>query len=141
MSLRSVYPHIDVDALSRRGIVLCSNLHDGSHCSAVAELTFALLLAAMRQLLDRIASARGDHWQAGVGRTLAGRTLGLYGYGRIRCAGLIASGTLLTALDAGRPGTAVQDMFDREPVTDPRNLIISHPRVIPTSHIGYVTED
>ncbi|MGI6855141.1 NAD(P)-dependent oxidoreductase [Mesorhizobium sp. 1B3] len=56
-------------------------------------------------------------------------------------AGLIAPGALLKALDAGRPGIAALDVFEHEPVTDPRDAVISHPRVIPTPHIGYVTED
>lgn len=56
-------------------------------------------------------------------------------------AGLIASGALLNALEAGRPGIAALDVFDQEPVTDPRDPVISHPQVIPTPHIGYVTED
>jgi D-3-phosphoglycerate dehydrogenase / 2-oxoglutarate reductase len=56
-------------------------------------------------------------------------------------AGLIAPGALEAALDAGRPGRAALDVFDAEPVTDPANPLLAHPRVIPTPHIGFVTED
>ena len=56
-------------------------------------------------------------------------------------AGLIAPGALLAALDAGRPGLAALDVFDDEPVTDPADPVLSHPRLIATPHIGFVTEE
>jgi len=83
ISQRSVYPHIDVDACTRLGITLCSNLHVDSPSYSTAELTWALVLAAMRQIPQQVASLRAGRWQTGVGRSLRGRTLGLYGYGRI----------------------------------------------------------
>jgi D-3-phosphoglycerate dehydrogenase len=83
ISQRSVYPHIDVEPCTRLGIVVCSDLHAGSACYAAAELTWALVLAAMRQIPRQVASLKSGHWQAGVGSTLAGKTLGIYGYGRI----------------------------------------------------------
>jgi D-3-phosphoglycerate dehydrogenase len=42
-----------------------------------------LVLAAMRQIPQQVASCRAGKWQAGVGHSLIGKTLGLYGYGRI----------------------------------------------------------
>jgi D-3-phosphoglycerate dehydrogenase len=83
ISQRSVYPHIDIEACTRQGIIVSSNLHDGSPSYAAAELTWALALAAMRQLPQQVASLQAGHWQMGVGRTLRGKTLGIYGYGRI----------------------------------------------------------
>ncbi len=83
ISQRSVFPHIDVDACTRLGIVVSSDLHLDSPSVSTAELTWALILAAMRQLPQQIASLKAGHWQAGVGRTLAGQTLGIYGYGRL----------------------------------------------------------
>ncbi len=83
ISQRSVYPHIDVDACTRLGITVCSDLHPGSPSYATAELTWALVLAAMRQIPRQVASLRAGAWQAGVGHTLRGRNLGIYGYGRI----------------------------------------------------------
>ncbi len=83
ISQRSVYPHIDVDACTRLGIMICSNLHAGSPSYSTAELTWALVLAAMRQIPQQVASLRTGRWQAGVGHSLIGKTLGLYGYGRI----------------------------------------------------------
>src|SRR3954466_13394232 len=43
ISQRSVYPHIDVDACTRLGIVVCSDLHAGSPSFATAELTWGLI--------------------------------------------------------------------------------------------------
>jgi D-3-phosphoglycerate dehydrogenase len=83
ISQRSVYPHIDIDACSRRGVIVSSNLHVGAPSYAAAELTWGLILAAMRQIPEQMASLQAGSWQAGVGNTLRDKTLGIYGYGRI----------------------------------------------------------
>ena len=83
ISQRSVYPHIDVDACTRLGIVVSSDLHAGSPSYATAELTWGLVLAAMRQIPQQVASLRAGTWQSGVGRTVLSKTLGIFGYGRI----------------------------------------------------------
>ena len=220
VSQRSVYPHVDVPACTDHGVLLCSNMHSDTPSVAAAELTFALILASARQLPQQMASLRAGHWQMGVGQTLSGRRLGLYGYGRIARrvagyarafgmqvvwwgseagrararadgetvpatraaffaesdfvslhvrlkpetrgiitaedlaamkpsasfvntsrAGLVAAGALAAALAAGRPGRIALDVFDTEPLTDPDDPIVSHPAVIATPHIGFVTED
>ncbi|GGF84186.1 D-3-phosphoglycerate dehydrogenase [Mameliella alba] len=83
ISQRSVYPHVDVPACTANGVLLCSNMHSDTPSVAASELTFALMLASARQIPQQMASLRAGHWQMGVGQTLAGRRLGLYGYGRI----------------------------------------------------------
>ncbi|MEM6986941.1 MAG: D-2-hydroxyacid dehydrogenase family protein, partial [Pseudomonadota bacterium] len=219
ISQRSVYPHIDVDACSRHGVLLCSNMHAGTPSYAAAELTLALMLAHARQLPAQTASIKAGRWQMGVGRTLRGRTLGLYGYGRIgqavagyaaalgmqvqwwssdagraraqaegavlaksreaffadsdivslhvrlkpntrgivtaedlACmrpgallvntsrAGLIAPGALESAVSEHGLHAAV-DVFEREPFVDTHSPLLTHPNVLATPHIGYVTED
>jgi D-3-phosphoglycerate dehydrogenase / 2-oxoglutarate reductase len=62
---------------------VCSNLHPGSPSYATAELTWALVLAATRQVPQQAASLKAGRWQAGVGSSLRGKALGIYGYGRI----------------------------------------------------------
>ena len=220
ISQRSVYPHIDVPACTDSGVLLCSRMPEGSTNYAAAELTWALIMAAMRDLPRQMASVKAGHWQSGVGKTLRGRCLGLYGYGRIakavagyakafgmevvwwasdqgreraRADGetvassreaffeqsdivsvhlrlkpetrgiitrsdleamrtnavfvntsraeLVQRGALLGALNAGRPGMATVDVFDTEPLTDPKDPLLSHPKLIATPHIGFVTED
>ena len=219
ISQRSVYPHIDVEACSRNGVLLCSNMHAGTPSYAAAELTLTLMLASYRQIPEQVASIRQGDWQMGVGRTLRGRTLGLYGYGRIAKAvaeyaqaigmkvqwwaskagrqravaegvnvaegreaffatsdivslhvrlkpdtrgiitaadlaamkprallvntsrsGLIAPGVLEAEMEEGRIFAAV-DVFDTEPLTDTGNPLLANSNVLPTPHIGYVTED
>jgi D-3-phosphoglycerate dehydrogenase len=83
ISQRSVYPHIDIDACTRLGVVVSSSQHEGTPSYAAAELTWALVLAAMRQLPQQVAALRTGKWQIGVGSSLRGKTLGIYGYGRI----------------------------------------------------------
>jgi D-3-phosphoglycerate dehydrogenase / 2-oxoglutarate reductase len=219
ISQRSVYPHIDVEACSKNNVLLCSNMHSGTPSYAAAELTLALMLASFRQIPQQVSSIRDGEWQMGVGRTLRGRKLGLYGYGRIARAvatyaeaigmkvqwwaseagrqraandgavvaesrqsffassdivslhvrlkpdthgiinaadltamksrsllvntsrsGLLAPGVLEAEVQRGRIFAAV-DVFDEEPVTDADNPLLVHPNVLPTPHIGYVTED
>ena len=219
ISQRSVYPHIDVPACSDNGVLLCSNMHSGTPSYAAAEHTLALVLASYRQIPDQVASIRAGNWQSGVGRTLRGKTLGLYGFGRIGGAvaeyakaigmkvqwwsseagraraiaagesvpasreaffatsdivslhvrlkletrgiitaedlagmkdrslfvntsrsGLVVQGALEAEIERGRMYAAV-DVFDSEPLTDPTNSLLTNPNVLPTPHIGYVTED
>ena len=219
ISQRSVYPHVDVPACTQNGVLLCSNMHGGAPSYAAAEMTLALILASYRQIPEQVASIRAGDWQAGVGRTLRGRTLGLYGYGRIAGAvasyaeaigmkvqwwaseagraraaadgaevaesreaffatsdvvslhvrlkpetrgiitaedlahmaprallvntsrsGLIAPGALEAEVARGRIFAAV-DVFDEEPLRDVGHVLLTHPNVLPTPHIGYVTED
>ena len=83
ISQRSVYPHIDIDACTRRGVIVSSDQHAGSPSYAAAELTWGLIIAAMRQIPQQMYALRTGSWQIGVGNSLRGNTLGIYGYGRI----------------------------------------------------------
>lgn len=219
ISQRGAYPHVDVAACTAHGISLCSNMSADGPNYAAAELTLALMLGSYRQLPEQVASLRAGRWQMGVGRTLRGRMLGLYGYGRIANAvagyaealglrvqwwgseagraraladgmqlapsradffatsdiislhvrltpetralvtaddlaamsprsllvntsraGLIAPGALEAEIARGRIHAAV-DVFDTEPLRDTDNILLTHPNVLPTPHIGFVTED
>ncbi|MFI5001472.1 MAG: D-2-hydroxyacid dehydrogenase family protein [Reyranellales bacterium] len=220
ISQRSVYPHIDIEACTRLGIVVSSYQHPGTPSYAAAELTWGLVLAAMRQIPQQMAALQAGKWQSGVGTSLRGKTLGVYGYGRIgatvagygrafgmkvlvwareatraqaaadghatapsktaifeQCdvlslhmrlveatrgivtaadlarmkatsllvntsrAPLIAPDALVAALRAGRPGMAAVDVFEDEPVFDPKHPLLTMPNVICTPHIGYVSRD
>lgn len=220
ISQRSVYPHVDVEACTRNGVLLCSNMHAGTPSFAAAEHTWALILSAMRQIPQQMASLKAGNWQMGVGKTLNGRTLGLYGYGRIAKAvsnyakafgmdviwwgsddgrvrahadgqtiaesreaffakpdivsvhvrlkpqtrgiikaddfsamrpgalfvntsraGLIEPDALLNGLNLGSPQMAAIDVFDTEPITSNSDPLATHPNVVCTPHIGFVTED
>ncbi|MDQ2928162.1 MAG: D-2-hydroxyacid dehydrogenase family protein [Caldimonas sp.] len=86
ISQRSVYPHIDIDACTRLGIIVSSDLHMGSPSYATVELTWGLVIAAMRQIPQQMRALQQGHWQIGVGTNLRGKTLGIFGYGRIGAA-------------------------------------------------------
>ena len=220
ISQRSVYPHIDIDACTRAGVIVSSFQHPGTPSYAAAELTWGLILAAMRQIPQQMAALRSGRWQIGVGDSLRGKTLGIFGYGRIggavagygkafgmnvlvwareaslerargdgyatarskraffeECdvlslhlrlvaatqgivtaadlaamkpsallvntsrAPLIEPGALVDALRAGRPGRAAVDVFEEEPLRDPRDPLLNLDNVVCTPHIGYVTRD
>jgi D-3-phosphoglycerate dehydrogenase len=83
ISQRSVYPHIDIDACTRLGIIVSSDMHAGTPSYATAELTWGLVLAAMRQIPQQMAALKDGRWQIGVGSSLRGKILGIFGYGRI----------------------------------------------------------
>jgi D-3-phosphoglycerate dehydrogenase / 2-oxoglutarate reductase len=83
ISQRSVYPHVDLKACTRLGVLLCSSQHPGTPSFAAAELTWGLVLAAERAIPQQMAALKAGRWQIGVGNSLRGRTLGIFGYGRI----------------------------------------------------------
>jgi D-3-phosphoglycerate dehydrogenase len=83
ISQRSVYPHIDIEACTQRGVIVSSDQHSDSPSYAAAELSWGLIIAAMRQIPQQMYALRAGTWQIGVGNSLRGKTLGIYGYGRI----------------------------------------------------------
>ncbi len=84
-------PHLDLDACTRRGVVVTES---SGYAPATAEHTWLLVLAALRRLPAYMANLYAGHWQhstpplpdrplAGFGESLRGKTLGVWGYGRI----------------------------------------------------------
>ncbi len=84
--------HIDVEACTRMGIAVAEG---AASPVATAELTWALVMAAMRRLPQYIGNLKHGAWQQsglkaasmpvnfGLGRVLQGKTLGIWGYGRV----------------------------------------------------------
>jgi len=83
ISQRSVFPHIDIETCTKLGIVVSSSQHADTPSYATAELTWGLVLASARMIPQQVASLKAGNWQFGVGSTVRGKTLGIYGYGRI----------------------------------------------------------
>jgi len=146
ISQRSVYPHIDIDACTRRGVIVSSDLHAGTPSYATAELTWGLILAAMRQIPEQSRSLREGRWQIGVGQTLRDKTLGIHGYGRI---GATVAGyghafgmnVLVWARETSRQrakadGYAVAD--SREAFYETCDVVSLHMRLVPATR-GIVT--
>ena len=71
---------IDMAAAEEHGIHVGTT---GGTVASTVELTWALILAGSRNLVDESLSVRDGGWQTSVGRELAGRTLGILGLGRI----------------------------------------------------------
>ena len=146
ISQRSVYPHIDVPACTKAGIIVSSDMHAGTPSHATVELTWALILAAARRLPEQVASTKAGTWQWGMGHTLRGKILGLHGYGRIatevahvgRAFGLPV---LVWAREASRAraaaeGHAVAD--SAEDLYGRADIVTLHMRLVPPTR-GIVT--
>src|SRR5260370_17483939 len=72
----SVYPHIDVPACTRRGVIVSSYMAPGRPSYATAELTWGLVIAALRRIPQEAAALRAGKWQAyPIGVGLRGKTL------------------------------------------------------------------
>ncbi|MBX2878593.1 MAG: D-2-hydroxyacid dehydrogenase family protein [Granulosicoccus sp.] len=148
ISQRSVYPHVDVEACTDNNVLLCSNMHSDTPSIAAAELTFALLLASARQLPQQMQSLQQGDWQMGVGQSVSGRTLGLYGYGRIgkqvaTYARAFGMKVQWWASDEGRERV----LSDAQPLADSRDKFFSssdfvsvHVRLKPASR-GIITQE
>src|SRR5215510_7548053 len=149
ISQRSVYPHIDVDACTRLGVIVSSSQHPGTPSYAAAELTWALVLAAMRQIPQQMAALRAGEWQIGVGSGLRGKTLGVYGYGRI---GSVVAGYGqafgMNVLVWAREGSLKQARSDGYTVAPSKEAFFSqcdvlsiHMRLVEATHSIVTAED
>jgi D-3-phosphoglycerate dehydrogenase len=212
-----IAPHVDVAACTERGVAVADGQGTGA---ATAELTWALVLASRRHLVDEANRLRAGLWQGHLGQQLLGQRLGVWSYGRIgrqvaaygqafgmqvwvwggpasmaaaaadgveraatrgdffersdivslhlrlteatrgvvtaadlaamqtsallvntSRAELIATGALVQALRAGRPGFAAVDVYEQEPVSPAEEAILRLPNALCTPHIGYVERD
>ncbi|MGH7932117.1 MAG: D-2-hydroxyacid dehydrogenase family protein [Candidatus Binataceae bacterium] len=78
------FPHVDLDACTRHGVIMSSFMMPGRPSYATAELNWGLIIAAFRRMPQEIAALKAGRWQtASIGIGLRGKTLGIYGYGRI----------------------------------------------------------
>ncbi len=74
-------PHIDAAACTERGIVISAS--GGGNSSPTVELTWALILASVRNLPTEVNNMQQGRWQSTAGIGLQGKTLGVYAYGKI----------------------------------------------------------
>jgi D-3-phosphoglycerate dehydrogenase len=209
--------HVDLVACTEKGIVVSAG--GSGNPNATAQLTWGLILSALRNLPYEVRRLKEGHWQSTLGIGVHGKTLCIYAFGkigsivagvgrafgaRVVCwgregstgrakavgfevaknredffaeadilslhlplnkdtrgivtrddlarmkpsallvnasrSGLIASGALVDALRAGRPGFAAVDVYDEEPVRANEPLIKMN-NVTCTPHLGYVTRE
>jgi D-3-phosphoglycerate dehydrogenase len=84
ISQAGVYPHIDADACTRRGVIVSASTGPGRPSYATAELTWGMVIAALRRIPQEMAALKAGKWQAyPIGIGVRGKTLGIYGYGKI----------------------------------------------------------
>lgn len=74
-------PHIDTATCTERGIVVSAS--GGGNSSPTVELTWALILASVRNLPTEVNNMQAGRWQTTAGIGLQGKTLGVYAYGKI----------------------------------------------------------
>lgn len=121
---------IDVAAAHRLGITVCGT---GGTITPTVELTWALIHALQRHLIDEDAALRAGRWQQSVGADLAGATLGLVGLGRIgrRVAAVgHAYGMRVTAwsphLTPERAAEAQAELLDRRSLFQTADVVSLH---------------
>jgi len=73
--------HIDIAACTERGIVVSAG--GRGNPNPTAELAWGLILAALRRIPQEAQRMKNGLWQGSIGSGLAGKTLGIYAYGRI----------------------------------------------------------
>jgi phosphoglycerate dehydrogenase-like enzyme len=71
---------IDVEAARERGIAIAAT---GYRSTPTIELTWALILACVRNIVDESVAVRCGGWQQGIGEELEGKTLGVLGLGNV----------------------------------------------------------
>jgi D-3-phosphoglycerate dehydrogenase / 2-oxoglutarate reductase len=120
--------HIDVAACTRRGVVVTAGT--GSPY-APAELTWALVLAALRHLPQEAARLCAGHWQSTLGTGLRGRTLGIWGYGKI--GSLVGGYGRAFAMDVlvwGREGSRTRAQADGHTVAPDKEALLARSDVL-----------
>ena len=73
--------HVDLDACSEKGIVVSAG--GSGNPNATAELTWGLILSALRNLPFEVKRLREGHWQSTLGTGVNDKTIGIYAYGKI----------------------------------------------------------
>lgn len=148
ISQRGVHPHIDVDACTRAGVLVCSKKGPGAPNIAAAEHAFALILAALRNIPGEVAALKAGMWQTGVGRTAQGKRLGIHSYGRIgRIVAGYAQAFGMEVVVWGREGSRAAARADGVAVAASRaeffaesDVVTLHARLTPESR-GTITAD
>jgi D-3-phosphoglycerate dehydrogenase len=145
ISQTSVFPHIDVEACTRRGILVCSDLHPGTPSYATAELTWCLILAAMRGLVREVQALKAGRWQHAIGRVVRGKTLGVFGYGRIGAVvARYGRAFDMKVIAWGREGSAARaradgvELVSKEAIFERSDVLTLHVRLVPATR-GIVT--
>ena len=144
-----VFPHIDVAAATKHGVIISVPTGPGRPSYATAELNWGLIIAAMRRIPQEAAALKAGKCQAyPMGGGLRGKTLGIFGYGKI---GAVVAGYGkafgMNVIVWGRPSTLDKARADgfapaksREAFYEESDVVSLHLRLIPETR-GIVTAD
>jgi D-3-phosphoglycerate dehydrogenase / 2-oxoglutarate reductase len=123
-------PHIDLEACARRGVLVSATLTSRPSYAA-AELTWGLMIAAMRRIPFEAEALKQGRWQSTLGVGLRGRTLGILGYGRIgKVLARYAKAFEMQVLVWGREGSLQSARADGLEVAASRALFFSGSDVV-----------
>jgi phosphoglycerate dehydrogenase-like enzyme len=133
--------HVDQEATTRRGIVVALSRRARMASASVPELSIGLMLAVLRRIHPLAAQMAAGEWPAAMGRTLAGRTLGILGLGRhgrpvARIAAAFGMVVLAWDRDPGREYPDDEPVAERLPLDDllERSDVVSvHLKLSPSS--------
>ena len=142
-------PHIDIAACTEYGIAVAEG---GGSPQAPAELTWALIMAAMRRLPQYISNLKHGAWQQsglksasmppnfGIGSVLKGKTLGVWGYGRIgQLVARYGQAFGMQVLIWGREASCARARSDGFQVAGSREALFEHADVL-TLHLRLAEE-
>jgi D-3-phosphoglycerate dehydrogenase len=152
-----VGPHVDVAACTRRRIAVAEGT---GYSPATAEFTWLLILAALRRLPAYMANLYAGQWQcsvppppdwplAGLGESLAGRSLGVWSYGKI---GALVAGygrafgmnVLVHGSEQARAraeGDGHATCAHREELFERADVLTLHLRLAPSTHGSVTAQD
>jgi D-3-phosphoglycerate dehydrogenase len=119
---------VDLAACRQHGVTVVAGT--GSP-HAAAELTWALVMASMRHLPEEVANLKAGRWQRTLGTGLKGRTLGIFGYGKI--GQLVASYGQAFGMELlvwGREGTRQRASEDGLTVAESQNDLFARSDVL-----------
>ena len=140
ISLRGSYPHVDVEACTRNGVIVSSAMGPGQTSYSTAELTWALILAALRHVPQEVAALKAGQWQTTIGTGLRGRTLGIFGYGDI---GTVVAGYGqafgMNVLVWGREGSLARAIADGHDTASGQEVLFETSDVL-TLHVRLVEQ-
>jgi D-3-phosphoglycerate dehydrogenase len=145
-----IHPNVDIEACTRHGVIFSDGRGTGRSftkgISSTAELTWGLILAAMRRLPQQVEALKEGVWQLGAGYTVCGKTLGVFGYAstgmRVAAIGRAFGMDVQVWGRGGSQERAAADGFriaeSREAFFETSDVLSLHMRLVPETY-GLVT--
>jgi len=125
---RNAY-HIDIDACTERGVIISAA--GAGLPNPTAELTWGLILAALRHIPQEVQRLKGGEWQKTLGTGLSGKTLGIYAYGRIgSLVARVGKAFGMRVVCLGREGSTAKAKADGYEVAESRESFFANSDIV-----------